>query len=186
MHSKLLYVYSFKLSSDRGSAQLRERDDAWWLHHPSEHRGHHQLLLSPQWPSILARSRQVRSIALPGWEWQAEEDGRIHAVWFGWVIRSLLSAKLFVEYSNIFDVILVSGRRKCMGDTLAKAELFLVISTLLQTFRFSADDIDSLPDPKEATMGVTLVPPTYKLKAEKLWPNKNKILAAQQFESDPL
>ena len=79
-----------------------------------------------------------------------------------------MSAKLFVEYSNIFDVILVSGRRKCMGDTLAKAELFLVISTLLQTFRFSADDIDSLPDPKEATMGVTLVPPTYKLKAEKL------------------
>ena len=55
-----------------------------------------------------------------------------------------------------------------MGDTLAKAELFLVISTLLQTFRFSADDIDSLPDPNEATMGVTLVPPTYKLRAEKL------------------
>ena len=55
-----------------------------------------------------------------------------------------------------------------MGDTLAKAELFLVISTLLQTFRFSANDIDLLPDPKEATMGVTLVPPTYKLRAEKL------------------
>ena len=55
-----------------------------------------------------------------------------------------------------------------MGDTLAKTELFLVISTLLQHYRFSVEDIETLPDPKQATMGVTLVPPTYKLKAERL------------------
>ena len=55
-----------------------------------------------------------------------------------------------------------------MGDNLAKMELSLVTSQLLQRFRFKAKDIDSLPDMRQATMGVTLVPPIYELIAEKL------------------
>ena len=56
-----------------------------------------------------------------------------------------------------------------MGDNLAKIELSLVTSRLLQRFRFKAKDCDSLPDLNKATMGVTLVPPPYELIAEKLY-----------------
>ena len=61
-----------------------------------------------------------------------------------------------------------AGKRKCMGDNLAKMELFIVVSNLLQRFRFRAQEGATLPDVSEATMGVTLVPPHYKMIAEKL------------------
>ena len=57
----------------------------------------------------------------------------------------------------------VAGKRKCMGDSMAKMELFMVAANLLQRFSFTSDDPLSLPGLDDSQLGVNLTPPPYKL-----------------------
>ncbi|XP_055327652.1 cytochrome P450 18a1-like [Paramacrobiotus metropolitanus] len=55
-----------------------------------------------------------------------------------------------------------SGRRVCLGEQLAKAEIFLVFSTVLQRFSLSIPACDKTPD-CEGVLGMTLTPKPYRL-----------------------
>ena len=53
------------------------------------------------------------------------------------------------------------GQRACPGEGLAKAELFLVFTSMIQNYEFTAPDISKVPTFKDATLGTTLVLPVY-------------------------
>ncbi|XP_055793028.1 steroid 17-alpha-hydroxylase/17,20 lyase-like [Salvelinus fontinalis] len=55
-----------------------------------------------------------------------------------------------------------AGPRVCVGESLARLELFLFVSGLLQRFSFSPAPGDSLPD-LEGRLGVVLQPLRYTL-----------------------
>ncbi|CAI5443701.1 unnamed protein product [Caenorhabditis angaria] len=50
------------------------------------------------------------------------------------------------------------GRRQCLGESLAKAELFLVFANLLKNFEIRVEDTVSM----ERVLGLTVSPPVYK------------------------
>ncbi|XP_006825849.1 cytochrome P450 2B1-like [Saccoglossus kowalevskii] len=56
-----------------------------------------------------------------------------------------------------------SGSRVCLGEQLAKMELFLVFSSVLHQFRLEVDNEFPLPL-LEGTMHITLQPPKYKMR----------------------
>ncbi|XP_068087323.1 cytochrome P450 2U1 [Hyperolius riggenbachi] len=58
------------------------------------------------------------------------------------------------------------GRRVCMGEQLAKMELFLMFVNLLQSFRFSFAD-DTFEPALEGRFGLTLAPYPFDIKIEK-------------------
>lgn len=55
-----------------------------------------------------------------------------------------------------------AGRRVCIGEVLAKQELFVVLSRLMQQFRFEAPDGHSMPE-MVGNLGLVHVPKTYKV-----------------------
>ena len=55
------------------------------------------------------------------------------------------------------------GLRQCPGEALARAELFLIFTSILQNFRIKPEDPAKLPT-KEAQMGLVLTPSPYKLR----------------------
>ena len=59
-----------------------------------------------------------------------------------------------------FYVELSPGRRMCLGDSLAKMEMFLFITTLLQRFDFRMVDASSPPS-TEGVQGLTRSPRKY-------------------------
>lgn len=54
------------------------------------------------------------------------------------------------------------GRRMCLGDTLARMELFLFFSNLLHTFRIESPTDQPLPSLK-GNAGATITPDSYKV-----------------------
>ena len=55
------------------------------------------------------------------------------------------------------------GKRACPGEHLARAELFLFLAGLLQTFRFEAED-PTRPPEVERMMGLTAMPVPFRVK----------------------
>ena len=55
------------------------------------------------------------------------------------------------------------GKRSCPGEHLARAELFLFLAGLLQTFRFEAED-PKRPPQVERMMGLTAMPVPFRVK----------------------
>lgn len=53
------------------------------------------------------------------------------------------------------------GKHRCMGETLAKANLFLFTTTMLQRFNFSV--VTGHPPDMRVTDGVTTAPVHYKI-----------------------
>ena len=50
------------------------------------------------------------------------------------------------------------GKRKCMGESLAKDTLFVFVASLLQRLKFDAPTTHPLPDPENFTDGFALMP----------------------------
>ncbi|KAI0220743.1 hypothetical protein LSAT2_027779 [Lamellibrachia satsuma] len=59
-----------------------------------------------------------------------------------------------------------SGSRKCIGDSLAKMEMFLFMTTLLQQFDFRMVDADNPPS-TDGIQGITRSPHKYELIASR-------------------
>ena len=56
-----------------------------------------------------------------------------------------------------------SGKRKCIGEKLAKAEMFIIFTTLVQQFRiFSMNDVVG-----ESEIGFINIPKSFKIKLER-------------------
>jgi cytochrome P450 len=70
--------------------------------------------------------------------------------------------KIFIYF--LFQLIPFSlGKRQCLGEPLARAELFMLFVTLLQKFTFSA--IPDQPTPSdEPVFGATSTPKKYKMR----------------------
>lgn len=87
-------------------------------------------------------------------EW--EEPRRFHPAHFLDKDGKFVKREAFMPFS--------AGRRVCLGESLARMELFIFFTTLLQQFRFSppaglsADDLDLTP-----RIGLTLNPSPHKL-----------------------
>ena len=56
---------------------------------------------------------------------------------------------------------LFTGRRVCLGEALAKMELFLFATSLIQRFKLLPDDGCTLPSISEYKMGITRAPLPY-------------------------
>ena len=68
----------------------------------------------------------------------------------------------YPEYIRFDWWVPVSGRRMCLGDSLAKMEMFLFFTTVLQRFVFRMVDEDNPPS-AEGLHGITLSPHKYEL-----------------------
>ena len=55
------------------------------------------------------------------------------------------------------------GKRQCLGETLARAELFLFFSNLLQQYKFSPEIEGVLPK-EEWSFGFTTLPKPFKVR----------------------
>ena len=81
-----------------------------------------------------------------------------------WVI--VLDA-FFISYNTLYlnnlnFFFLFSGRRACMGETLAKMELFLYFSSLIQQFKFELPPGAEVPS-TEPVKGFTLSPKPFQV-----------------------
>ncbi|XP_076441049.1 cytochrome P450 2U1-like [Babylonia areolata] len=57
------------------------------------------------------------------------------------------------------------GRRVCLGESLARMELFIYLATLIQHFRFLPPEKGQLPS-LEGILGITRIPKPFKIRAE--------------------
>lgn len=56
----------------------------------------------------------------------------------------------------------VSGRRSCPGEAMARSEIFLFMTSILQRYKCLPVDKDDLPSTEGVTMGPVHVPPPFK------------------------
>jgi len=68
-------------------------------------------------------------------------------------------------YRPEYFVPLGHGRRQCLGEPLARAELFIFFVTLVQRIKFEAID-DQMPDPSNYSVGITKYPNQFKVKTQ--------------------
>jgi len=64
---------------------------------------------------------------------------------------------LIILKRNMFCVLLITGKRRCLGETLARSSLFLFFSTLLHNFSISVPSGYPTPSP-DSYDGITLSP----------------------------
>lgn len=79
------------------------------------------------------------------------------------IIMAFSKVLFYLIYLNHLTII--SGPRACPGESLAKTEMFLVFSNLIQKFRFSKVSVDDVLDFSGIT-GITTCASPYRLKVE--------------------
>lgn len=72
-----------------------------------------------------------------------------------------VGAEAFLAGLNGCWAAVSAGKRACLGELLARAELFLFFTSLLQKFTFQAPPATILD--VKFTMGITLAPQPYKI-----------------------
>ena len=79
---------------------------------------------------------------------------------FEFLVTFTYSNKLFFRQNDI-------GKRQCPGETLARAEIFLYLTTLLQKMTFSVDpSSEEKPQVTDFVSGITAIPKPFKSKIE--------------------
>ena len=63
----------------------------------------------------------------------------------------------------------LSGKRTCLGEPLARMELFLFFTTMLLNFRFTCEDTTKLPTLHDGTFQMTLIPGPFEILASPVW-----------------
>ena len=74
------------------------------------------------------------------------------------------SAVLSCILSFLLSFLLSTGRRLCLGESLARMELFLYVSNLVQRFRFLPPENGTLPS-LEGILGIVYTPKPYRIRA---------------------
>lgn len=74
------------------------------------------------------------------------------------IIKFIIS--VYSHQDPMIHPIYLSGRRVCMGEQLAKMELFLMVISLLQAFKFRLPE-GTPPPPPDGRFGLTLAPCPY-------------------------
>jgi len=67
----------------------------------------------------------------------------------------VLKKKHFIPFSI--------GKRQCLGETLAKTELFLFFTGLVQQFKF-LPEVEGVYPSEESVFGITVSPKTFKVR----------------------
>ena len=62
----------------------------------------------------------------------------------------------------------MAGKRKCLGEKVAKNTIFLFLANLIKNFKFSVPDNAILPD-TETNGGLTLAPKEFKVQISCIW-----------------
>ena len=58
----------------------------------------------------------------------------------------------------------ISGKRVCLGESLARQELFLIFTRMLQKFKIEAVDGEELPNENDASRGIIHSPPKFNVR----------------------
>ena len=69
--------------------------------------------------------------------------------------------KDYAEYNNFFFHL---GKRICLGESLARQELFLIFTRMLQKFQIVPVDGEKLPNSKDASRGIIHSPPKFNVR----------------------
>ena len=77
------------------------------------------------------------------------------------LVRGCICVPLYIGVCRNFP-----GNRSCIGDSLAKMEMFLFITTLLQKFEFRMVDANKPPS-TDGAHGITRAPITFELVASR-------------------
>ena len=72
--------------------------------------------------------------------------------------------KIIKELPNFFPFSL--GKRVCLGESLAKMELFIFFTSILKSFKFSLPENHPVPNPEDFNIVVTKIPKPYFCKIE--------------------
>ena len=62
------------------------------------------------------------------------------------------------------------GKRICMGETLAKNEMFIFFVRMMQRVKFSIDQDGNVPDPENCIAAITRIPKPFQVKvSDRIW-----------------
>ena len=82
---------------------------------------------------------------------------------------------LFCQAQGPVQVILClyfQAQGACPGDTLAKEELFLYLTSILQQFELTSPDNQTLPTTSDGILGITLGPAPFKVCGQAIAPHR--------------
>ena len=132
----------------------------------------------PVWWERVGEPAHLQPFTFPGWGWQIHQERRLHALFCRYNKLHQLVLYGYLAFVKIWsmltccNLLVRAGRRVCLGEGLARMELFIFFTSLLQRFRFTpppgvtVDDLDLTP-----VVGNNLNPPPHELCAvRRHWP----------------